>query len=211
MEFRLWLENRTVRDLFAKGIDRRDPSILGYHGTSVQAVRALAERGFLPVAKGLKHVSGNTNDTAYGIHIAPNMDNKVAKTLEFRRDQAIDPYDDAMGFAKHVAARHVFFDRHGMNMDRATHHRAADDMMMGQLASKKDPESIIKRLRLDPSPKEAVQAGVVLAISDKVAERFRLVVGGDGNDINIATNALPIEYIIGIDPQNDAAYDWLSV
>lgn len=208
----MWLEDAesAVKNLFAKGVNRNDPSILGYHGTSVQAIRVLAERGFLPVARGLKRVSGNLNDTAYGIHVAPNMMNKVARTIEFRRPQTVDPYDDAMGFAKHIASKHVFFDRYGLNIDRATHHRAAEEMMMGRFNGEKDHAAKIRRLKLDPSPREAVEAGVVLAISDRVAERFKLLVGGDGNDINIATNALPIEYIIGMDPQNDAAYDWLD-
>lgn len=211
MEFRLWLENNSprVKELFAKGINRKDSSILGYHGTSIQSVRVLAERGYLPVARGLKGVSGNRNDTAYGIHVAPNMGNKVAGAMEFRRPQNVDPYDDAMGFAKHVASRHVFFDRHGMNMDRAAHHRAADEMMMGRFTGE-DPSSKIRKFGLNPSPREAVEAGVVLAISDRVADKFRLLVGGDGNDINIVTNALPLEYIIGLDPQNDAAYEWLE-
>jgi hypothetical protein len=211
MNFRLWIEGaRSVKDLFAKGIDRKDPSILGYHGTSIQTIRALADGGFIPVSKGLKKVFGNHNDAAYGLHVAPNMENKVAKTLEFRRPQTMDPFADAMQFARHVASRHVFFDRYGMNMGRSTHHRAADDMMLGSFAGEKELSPIIKRLRLDPSPKEAVEAGVVLAISDRVAEKFRLLVGGDGNYINIVTNALPVEYVLGIEPQNDAAYEWLD-
>ena len=212
MNFRLWIEDsrQTVKQLFSKGIDRRDPSILGYHGTSIQTMRALMEKGYLPVSKGLKKVFGNVNDTAYGIHAAPNMENDVVKTLQFRNPQTEDPYDDAMGFASLVAARHAFFDRHGMDMRKASHHRAADDMRAGPIISGREPKEILRRLKLNAEPKESVQAGVVLAISDKVAEKFRIIVGGDGNDINIITNALPIDYIIGIDPADDAAYGWLD-
>jgi hypothetical protein len=212
MEFRLWLENNSprVKELFSKGINRKDPSILGYHGTSIQTMRALIEKGYLPVSNGLKGVFGNVKDKAYGIHVAPNMENKVVKTMEFRNPQTEDPYDDAMGFAALIAARHAFFDRHEMDMNKASHHRAADDMRAGPMISGREPKDIIKRLKINPEAKEAVEGGVVLAISDRVAEKFRIIVGGDGNDINIITNALPIEYILGIEPQNDAAYHWMD-
>jgi hypothetical protein len=202
--------SHAVNELFSKGINRKDPSILGYHGTSIQTMRALMSKGHLPVAEGLKKVFGNTNDKEYGIHISPNMNNRVAKTLEFRNPQWYEPYNDAMAFAKLIAKRHSYFDKYNMDMERASHHRAADDMMLGPHISGQKPEEILKRLKLKPSPREALEAGVILAISEKVAERFKIIVGGDGNDINIITNALPIEYIMGIDPADDAAYHWLD-
>lgn len=212
MEFRLWLENGTqaVRQLFAKGIDRRNPSILGYHGTSIQTVRVLADRGFLPVAKGLVKIFGNRNDTEYGIHVSPNMENEVVKKIQFRNPPEPDAYRDAMAWAKHISERHSVMDMYGMDMDKASHHRGADDIMMDRMVSGRDKESVLKRLKLEPNPKETTRAGVVLAISDRIAERFKLVVGGDGNDINIITNALPMEYVLGIDPADDAAYHWLD-
>lgn len=212
MDFRLWLEDsrQTVKQLFEKGIDRRNPSILGYHGTSIQTIRSLMAKGFLPVAKGLMRVFGNEKDTHYGIHVSPNMENAVVKTMQFRNPPEPDAYKDAMSWARHISERHALMDRYNMDMDKASHHRGADDMMMGQMVTGKSQQSIIKRLRLDPDPREAITAGVVLSISDKVSERFRLLVGGDGNDINIITNALPIDCILGIDPADDAAYRWLD-
>ena len=208
MDFRLWLEDgrRTIKTLFERGIDRRDPSILGYHGTSVQTMRAAIERGVLPVARGLKRVFGNQNDTAYGLHVSPNMDNRIVRTLEFRNPPEPDAYKDALAWATHVSKRHSLFDMYGMDMNKSSHHRAASDIMMAN----DSPKSTMKRLGLDHKPRETTTAGVILAISDRVAERFRLLVGGDGNDINIITNALPVEYILGIDPADDAAYKWLD-
>lgn len=188
----------------------KDPNILGYHGTSIQTIRVLIERGHLPVAKGLMKVFGNVKDKEYGIHVSPNMENRIVKTLEFRNPQWYEPYKDAMAFAKLISKRHGFFDRYGMDMDRASHHRAADDMMMAPYISGRKKEDILKRLKIDPNPRDAIEAGVVLAISDRVAEKFRIVVGGDGNDVNIVTDALPIEYILGMDPADDAAYNWLD-
>jgi hypothetical protein len=212
MDFRLWLENSAhiVKELFIKGVNRRDPSILGYHGTSIQTMRVLAERGFLPVAKGLMGVFGNANDKEYGIHIAPNMENKVVKTLEFRNPPEPDAYEDAMGFAKHVSHRHSFFDKYGMDMENASHHKAADEMMMGDILKKNNAHLIAKKMRLNADARSSVEGGVVLAISDKISEKFKLIVGGDGNDINIVTDKLPVAYILGIEPQNDAAYHWLD-
>jgi hypothetical protein len=61
----------------------------------------------------------------------------------------------------------------------------------------------------EPDP-GAVQAGVVLAVSERIADRFRIGVGADGNDINIETAKLPAEYIVGIEPADDNAFEWLD-
>lgn len=196
-----------VRAAFERGIDRSDPSVIGYHGTSVQTLRAAIQRGHLPVASGLGGVFGNASeaDKFYGLHLVPNPSNRVVKSISFRRELIDKPYEDAMAWAKHTAARHVFFDRHGMDMDDKGHHRAAYRMYHGD-----DPYKATTGMRLGRGSPGAAPAGVVLAISERVAERFKVSMGGDGNDINVETNGLPLEYLTGVEPQNDAAYEWLD-
>jgi len=73
-----------------------------------------------------------------------------------------------------------------------------------------DPDKATRGIRRGKPDPSAIRGGVVLAVSQRVLERFRVGVGGDGNDINIESTELPVEFITGIEPENDAAYGWLD-
>jgi hypothetical protein len=113
--------------------------------------------------------------------------------------------EDALGWAKHIGERHHIMSSHGLDMSKPSHHRAADE-----IHSLVPPEKATRGIRTGTPRPDAVHGGVVLAISDRAAERFGISVGGDGNDVNLETRNLPVEFITGIEPQNDAAYEWLD-
>lgn len=199
---------QAIKDAFQRGIDRNDPGPLGYHGTSVQTLRAAIQKGHLPVAKGLSGLFGGGDaykGRTYGLHLVPNPLNPAAKAIQFRNPPPDNPHEDAMQWARHTAARHMHFDRYGLDMDKKSHHDAAKKLHHGE-----DPRKALRGVKTGRHDPAATAAGVVLAISDKAARDFKTSMGGDGNDINLQTRALPIQYITGIEPQNDAAYDWLD-
>lgn len=214
MEFKNWMESaavgnaKKINDLFARGINRSDPSIVGYHGTSVQTLASAIEKGYIPVTKGLGAVHGGDSykGEEYGIHIVPNMGNRIVGQINFRREpEHPDPFVVAMKWADYVSKKHAIFDRYGMDFGRVPHHKAANSIISGE-----SPRAVVRGLKLREPNNTPIKGGVVLAISDKVSESFELSMGGDGDDINIKTRALPIEYILGIEPQNDDAYHWLD-
>jgi hypothetical protein len=215
MEFKQWMEGReqnaaAVAAAFQKGIDPNDPEVLGYHGTSLQAIQHLIQTGSLTVTKGTASVFGSDHykGRTYGIHLVPNPRNPKVMAMEFRSPLHRGfktPMDDATGWATHIADRHHIMKTHGLDLSKITHHRAADDIQ-----SLVDPDKATRGIRRGKPDAAAIRGGVVLAISQRVMERFRIGVGGDGNDINIESTELPVEFITGIEPENDAAYGWLD-
>lgn len=213
MEFREWLDDARVLvgGAFRKGINPRDASVLGYHGTSIQALEHLLDTGYMTLTKGSAQSFGGSfyRGRIYGLHIVPNPENPKVKGMEFRNPLHTgydSPMDDALSFARHIAHRHHTIRSLGLKMSRVAHQKAADDIISGFST----PEEATRRVKKgEPDPK-AIRAGVVLAISEKAADRFRISVGGDGNDINIETTRLPAEYIVGIEPADDNAFEWLD-
>ena len=213
MEFREWMDGMRilVSRAFQKGINPGDASVLGYHGTSMQALEHLLETGHLTLTKGSAQSFGGSfyRGRIYGFHIVPNPENPMVKGMEFRNPLHMgykSPMDDALSFARHIAHRHYIIRNQGLKMSRVAHQKAADDIISGFST----PEEATRRVkRGEPDPR-AIQAGVVLAISERIADRFRIGVGGDGNDINIETTRLPAEYIVGIEPADDNAFEWLD-
>ena len=220
MKFKLWLENNANQDIiknaFSKGINKSDPSFLGYHGTSLQTLMFAIDHGYLPVTVGTERLHAGEHQTSqmaygptfqdYGLHIVPNPLNKIVQSIPFRSDLSENPYEDAIFWAKSIAERHSFFDKYSMDWSDPKHHEAASLFSWGT----ETPEYIQKKFKLAKPKRKYLQGGVVLAISDTVANEFRIAMGGDGNDINIITKALPVKYIVGIEPQNDDAYEWLD-
>lgn len=214
LEFRVWMREsaednaRIVHDAFRRGVDRNDPSALGFHGTSLQTLKKALQTGFLPVTKGTEGIYGSDRygdgKDAYGLHIVPNPRNATVQKIQFRREREIDPLEDAANWAKHTANRHHMFDKHGLDMDDAEHHRMAFRVQQGEA-----PEASLKLPGRTPNP-NPTKGGVVLSISEDVARDFKVSVGGDGDDLNIHTYALPLKYIAGIEPQDDASYSWLD-
>lgn len=196
-----------VIDRFEKGINRNDPGPLGYHGTSVHALVEAMRTGSLPVTKGAGGVFGGQmyKGVVYGIHIVPNPLNPVVRRMEFRRPLHEDPFADALAWARFIAQRHHLMKTRGLDLGRISHHRAADDIM-----NLKDPSLATRKLKLLSPDADAPNAGVVLAISQEAAGRFRIGVGGDGNDINVMTKALPLDLVTGIEPADDEAFRWLD-
>lgn len=215
-EFRKWLaestqedNRRIIHDAFSRGVDKNDASVIGYHGTSIQTLRVAIERGFMPVTAGLERVMGGDHykksKKMYGIHLVPNPKNAKVMSITFRNERDVDPQADAILWARHTAERHVLFDLFGLNMDDLRHHRAAFDIQQGF-----NPHNVMKKLKAGPPNPKAIMGGVVLSISDDVADEFEISVGGDGDDLNIHTTALPIKYIRGVEPHHQSSYDWLA-
>lgn len=196
-----------VATAFRKGINRGDASVLGYHGTSVQALEEAMRTGGLPVTRGAGGVFGGPayKGVIYGIHLVPNHLNPVVKEMEFRNQPFDDPFDDALRWARFVAERHHIMKSRGLDLGRITHHRAADDIM-----NLVEPERATRGMKLLQSEPGSIRAGVVLAISEEAAKRFRIMQGGDGNDINVMTKSLPLGLVTGIEPADDAAFHWLD-
>jgi len=196
-----------VAAAFRKGIDRGDASVLGYHGTSVQALEEAMRTGGLPVTRGAGGVFGGPayKGVIYGIHIVPNHLNTVVKEMEFRRKPFDDPFNDALGWARFVAERHHLMKSRGLDLSRIAHHRAADDIM-----NLVEPEKATRRIKLLQAEPGSIRAGVVLAISEEASRRFKIIQGGDGNDINVMTKSLPLGLVTGIEPADDAAFHWLD-
>jgi hypothetical protein len=213
MDFREWLDGAKIMvgEAFRKGINPRDASVLGYHGTSIQALEHLLDTGHLTLTKGSAQPFGGSfyRGRIYGFHIVPNPENPRVKGMEFRNPLHTgydSPMDDALSFAKHIAHRHYTIRNLGLKMSRVAHQKAADDIIGGFST----PDEAMKRVKRGEPDPEAIQAGVVLAISERIADRFRIGVGADGNDINIETTKLPAEYIAGIEPADDNAFKWLD-
>lgn len=213
-EFREWLREsagdnaKAIHDAFQRGVDRKDTSVLGFHGTSLQTLKKALQTGSLPVTKGTEGVYGGerygAGKEAYGLHIVPNPRNATVQKIQFRREREIDPLEDAANWAKHTANRHHLFDKHGLDMDDPEHHRLAFLVQQGEA-----PEASLKAPGRSPNP-NPIKGGVVLSISEDAARDFKVSVGGDGDDLNIQTAALPLRYIKGIEPQDDASYAWLD-
>lgn len=197
-----------VRDAFKRGIDAKDPSVLGYHGTSVQALEEAMRTGTLPVTKGAAGVFGDDRSykgTTYGIHLVPNPLNEFVKNMSFRNPPFDDPMKDALEWARFIAERHHIMKTKGLDLSKIRHHRAADDIM-----NLIDPLKATKGMKLLRQELDAPRAGVVLAISEEVARKFKIGVGGDGNDINIMSRGLPVSFVKGIEPADDEAFRWLD-
>lgn len=214
LEFKIWLQEsseenaKTVQAAFQRGVDRNDPSALGFHGTSLQTLKKALRTGFLPVTKGTEGVYGGDRygpgKDAYGLHIVPNPNNATVRNIQFRREREIDPLEDAANWAKHTANRHHMFDKHGLDMNDPEHHKIAFLVQQGEA-----PESSLKLPGRTPNPKP-IKGAVVLSISEDAARDFKTSVGGDGDDLNIQTEALPLRYIRGIEPHDQESYDWLD-
>ncbi len=223
MNFKLWLENDANKSIlhqaFQKGIDKNDKSIIGFHGTSIFALLEAIKKGFLPVTSGSeifaageyqKKIYGQQFEN-YGFHVVPNPQNDIVKKIEFRKKLISDPYSEAIRWAEYISGRHYFFDKYKMNFENPNHHAASHEFgQMMHLDDKDSEQEISKKYNLKKPKPTAIKGGVVLAISDSVANNFKLAAGGDGDDLNIITKKLPIEYIKGIEPIDDSAYEWLD-
>lgn len=233
MRFRTWLENENHRMPFApqvkslfENFSKRNPSIIGFHGTSLQTVRFLAENGYLPTSKSIGLASGGTHTTQgqnpaysedmsdYGIHLAPNINNPVAQKLQFTNPTVKNPYEDAAEFGKVSSHTHEFMDTYGLDFKNPDHYKTAadyhwDSPTWPEKSQQQYRDKFVKSRNLGPA-RSAIHGAVVLAISESVADKFKIKVGGDGNDINVVTNKLPIDFILGIDPATDSAYEWLE-
>lgn len=197
-----------VRDAFKRGINPGDSSVLGYHGTSVQALEEAIRTGTLPVTKGAAGVFGDDRSykgATYGIHLVPNPLNEFVKDMSFRNPPFDDPMKDALDWARFIAERHHIMKTKGLDLSKIRHHRAADDIM-----NLIDPLKATKGMKLLRPEPGAPRAGVVLAISEEAARKFRIGVGGDGNDINIMSRGLPVSFVKGIEPADDEAFRWLD-
>jgi hypothetical protein len=224
--FYQFLENNInqtiIQNAFSKGINKSDPSILGFHGTSIQTIMTAINTGYLTVTPGTAHIHAGTNQTSidsygpeledYGLHIVPNSLNKIVQAMTFRRkledsyDENETPYMIAMMWAKTVAERHAFFDKYDLDINNPEHHQIVSDLSWNQ----KEKNEAEKEHKLKKPKTKYLQGGVVLAISDDVINEFKINLGGDGDDINIIAKQLPVRYILGIEPENDAAYDLLD-
>lgn len=218
--FGQFLENNSnqtiIKNAFSKGIDQSDTSILGYHGTSLQTLIKALNTGYLAITAGTAQIHGGTHDSSiaaygsdlkdYGLHIVPNPLNKIVQSMTFRNELEKTPYKIAMRWASSVAERHSLFDKYNLDMNNPEHHEATSQLVWGQ----KPKQQIEKEFKLKNPKRKYLQGGIVLAISDNVTSEFKINVGGDGDDINIITTQLPVKYIVGIEPENDAAYEWLD-
>ena len=217
-KFRLWLESSSneaiIKNAFSRGVSKSDASVIGYHGTSIQTIIYAINTGFLPVTAGTEHLYSGLHQKhiygkkfeLYGIHIVPNPNNKVVKTMPFKQPLSPNPMEEAEKYAKVISQRHSVFDQYSLDWFDPKHHEIAktiDDI-------DHSPEYVQKKFKLSPPKAKFLQAGVVLALSETIVDDFAINVGGDGDDINIITKELPIKYIVGIEPIDDAAYDWLD-
>lgn len=220
MKFKLWLENNTnklmISQLFERGINRNDTSILGFHGTSLITIQKALQTGLLPVTTGSAESSAGTHRSAkkaygddlsgYGFHIVPNPKNKIIQQINFTKPLLQDAYEEGLKWAKFNANRYSFFDKYNMNLSDPLHHKISQEFMW----KSKTEKEIQKQYELDQPKKEFVNSGVLLAISETAAHDFKIFPGGDGDDLNIATKNLPIKYISGIEPADDHAFDWFE-
>ena len=222
MNFKVWFENNDmnktiIHSAFEKGIDKSDNSILGFHGTSIFTLMNAIKTGFLPITKGSEAYAGGggiestkaygENFEKYGFHLVPNPKNKVIQKINFRKNLIQDPYKEAVNWANYLASRHSYFDKYNMDLDNPEHHAASHELEAGMKIGEKE---IQKKYNLQKPKSNPIKSGVVLAISDSAANDFEVLMGGDGDDINIVTKSFPLKYIKGIDPVDDYAYEWLD-
>jgi hypothetical protein len=204
-----------LSQVFSQGINHDDPKILGYHGTSLQTLMFAAKNGYLPVTSGSEKHKGGTHDQAftsygkdyslYGIHLVPNPNNKDVKEMLFKRTLETKPYKQAQEWAKWAKGFHSQFEKYGLDINNPEHHRIAMD-----LEAKPNKEEVVKQHKLPKPLQNFTHGAVVLAISDEVMHNFQVNMGADGDDLNIITKKLPIQFIIGIEPQDDETYNYLD-
>lgn len=174
----------------------------------------IVKNGFMPVTKGIgKNIAGSNANSIlaygsdysnYGLHIVPNPKNPLIKNFHFSKPIDPNPYDQAVSWAQYLKKRHSYFPKYQMDFNNPDHHRAS---MRFDFENDKDVQ---KNYNL-PNPIQNFKSGsVVLAISDDVLNNFKVQIGGDGDDLNIITNNLPVKFIIGIEPQDDQTYDYLD-
>lgn len=223
MNFKNWFENNNVNKTiihneFEKGINKNDNSILGFHGTSILTLMSAMKNGFLPITKGIESFAGGVgthsikaygeNYEKYGLHLVPNPNNNIVKKMDFRNNLIQNPYQEAVNWAKYIARKHHYFDKYDMNLDNVDHHAISDELE--NALTSHNEKNIQQNYNLNSPKHNPIKSGVVLAISDSVANDFEILMGGDGDDVNIVTKSLPIKYIKGIDPVDDYAYDWMD-
>ena len=108
-------------------------------------------------------------------------------------------------FASVIRDRHARFQKYGLDLNNPKHHE-----LLYPIENMEKTESEIVRKHKLRSVGLIKSGGVILAISDKVRDEFEVVVGGDGDDLNIKTNALPLRYVVGIEPVDDYSFDVLD-
>jgi hypothetical protein len=200
-----------VKKAFADGIDKDDSSVLGYHGTSLLSLQSAIDRGYFRVTEGTgilyggEHSGYSKDFSDYGFHIMPNPDNKIVKGMEFRNPLNTSAITIAGQFASVIRDRHARFQKYGLDLDNPKHHE-----LLYPIENMEKTESEIVRKHKLRSVGPIKSGGVILAISDKVRDEFEVVVGGDGDDLNIKTNALPLRYVVGIEPVDDYSFDVLD-
>jgi len=182
----------SIKRLAETSIDVEDKSILGFHGTSIEAIRYLAEHGKMPVTGcydiefHIADASGVNYDTGpYGeakkyaeIHVFRNQLirdlNKLTKlTRERLRDVMIFCEDDWYPF------------------DYDFWQFLKESLKMSEYEFMK----YIKKLRRNNNHK-----GVVLAIRNSISE-LKPYAGCEEDFVVSVPEGLPLQYICGIEPQ----------
>lgn len=182
-----------VAELFEKGLDV-DEEAYGYHGTSIEAIEHLARTGVLP------------STASYGgrFYFIPQ-----GVTVAFGQtdEEHAESYSEINAQKAYVLSRLPF-----RPSDMETFHNLFDapdetDMEIFFEEAEKHNFSRGDLSKLLTECRKQKRRGIVLTLSPKIKEEFKVEEDVDSEQRSIATEGgLPIEFITGIDPRGEYEY-----
>lgn len=194
---------RAVVNLFESGLERKSEAF-AMHGTSLEAIQHLIETGVMPA-------EGRLPGEFY--------------FLSLERHGVTEAMKGAVAYAQWNANKHYISDRLPFELNKALFEGLSQfvaDTAIAQGQSEHFDQFLDAALQHEISRKQLTawlmesiknRGGVVILIDPRAEQDFKTHYDDDPNmdgDYLRAPEGLPLEYIIGIEPQGDYEYEFLE-
>jgi hypothetical protein len=200
----------------------------GFHGTSIETVQTIMEKGVLPGRTRPLDQTPYSQPTPGDVFMWKtkwNSDGTLNTTIydALSRDNRYNPFEESVGYAELIAQRHCFARLTGLDITNKH-----EDRIAGQLSCNEDtmPNSYVKEMWLRGFTRNQLEAarrianthkGVVIGLSCKIENDYPIIdvnlVGDDGWKIVTGARGLPFTYITGLVPlgptEFKSLHNWL--
>lgn len=209
---------RQIVELFTSGLNSED--IIGYHGTSLESVRYLLDKGYLPGSTGGQLEGHHPSGHLYFFPLASKVSDlgmRSYKAYDFITDEK-EAVEQASGYASDLAGQHFLVSSLGYNLDDRQVGTLARDLILSDTDNFKKAYSFfvnngVQKKSLDQLIQKAKQRkGVILALAKNVLSDYSVGIGDPGErDLDLKVgHGLLCENLAGIEPLSQESWDFFE-
>lgn len=221
----------TVHNLFSAGIQNRE-TLLGFHGTSWEAIKHLLTTGKLPPSNSKNREAGDHSPGKIYFALTKNAlpNHPLAGTFW---STVQDAFDEAKGYADDVGVVHGFIQHLNLDLNDRMLTTGCRSAASGARTNPHGIDNMEEFFRLMHEPNgyrylsnlgisdsaiwsamqiAKVRNGIVLGLKQTIMHTFQVLEGNKNNrDLSIVCpDGLPVEFISGLEPIGQFEYNQLD-